>query len=439
MGFLGTLWNAAKSVGGSIADAATGGLASAAGDALGGLFKKATGTDTVSQQKAIMQQQQQMEQENAMWNFQNIYQPTAEMENAEWDRRFQAQNSEWERQFNMQNEYNTPAAQIQRMRDAGINPAGMQAAPSANEAAQGMVGNPSVNEYASGGARAADAASAYQAASSDQLNIARARQIEMENQERSRDITKKDIENKYYESYMTGVLNLQNADIVLKGSERNLNRAKAKEVKANMEYAAAKTAETYTNMQKTLQDISESIARTNDLMEQTKGHRINNDWLEETREARTKKIFSEIYKDYATASEAHAAAKYYNEVAEEAMKRGSLLDIDIEIGRATKGLRITGAYRDYNLDEARAKIEERKLKIENKALDWSDNDFTRGWNATFDHIDRITGTIGNVIGGNFNFVESHSRGTYQSTSRNYNQSSNTNTNHNYSHGSPSYR
>lgn len=433
MGFLGTLWNAAKSVGGTIADAATGGLASAAGDALGGLFKKATGTDTVSQQKEIMQQQQQLEQENAMWNFQNIYQPTAEMENAEWDRRFQAQNSEWERQFNMQNEYNTPAAQIQRMREAGINPAGIQAAPSANEAAQGMVGNPSVNEYASGGARAADAASAYQAASSDQLNIAKARQIEMENQERSRDITKKDIENQYYSAYMEGTLKLQNAEITLKGSEQSLNKARAKEVKKNMEWMSAKIEETKINMQESLQRIAESIERMNNLVEQTRGHKINNDWLEETREARKKQIYSQIYKDYATGAQAYAAAEHYNRLCEELLRQGQLTEIEIELANYTKGYRKEKADEDRKYEHSVFNVSMNELDIKNQEVDWKNNDFTLGWNLVFDHLGKVTGVIGNVMGANMNFsaVNSNSNAheIYRSTS----------TNHNYSHGSPSYR
>lgn len=44
-------------------------------------------------------------------------------ENAEYDRRFGSENAEWERRFNLENEYNSPAAQIARMRAAGINPA----------------------------------------------------------------------------------------------------------------------------------------------------------------------------------------------------------------------------------------------------------------------------------------------------------------------------
>lgn len=449
MSIWGNIWNGVKSIGGGLADAATGGLYSGVGNIVGGLINKAAGQDTASQQQQLLQQQQQMEQDNALWNFENITKPTAEMENAEWDRRFGAQNAEWERQWNMQNQYNSPAEQIQRLREAGINPAGMSAAQLSNTAADGMTGNPSVNEYASTAAHAGNAAQAYQAAASDRLTEAKARQMEAETRNKEANTAKTIIEKQYYGAYMSGILDLQKADIRLKGSEEKLTRAKAKEVKKNMEYMAAKIDEVYAGIDQKYSEIDKNIQQIRLMAEQERGQQINNDWLESTREARTKQIYASIYKDYADAESAHAAAKYYNELAETAIKQGSLYDIEIEVGRATKGMRIemTGqtrdmgriareeARREQKLNDLKYKLDKRKIQIEDNTLDWSDYGERRFYDEAMYRIDRVTGTIGNCFtggaGASWTNNTSQSQLQYRGTS--------TNTNHNYSHGSPSYR
>lgn len=43
----------------------------------------------------------------------------------EWLRQFISQNQEWQRRFDMENEYNTPSAQVARLKAAGLNPAAM--------------------------------------------------------------------------------------------------------------------------------------------------------------------------------------------------------------------------------------------------------------------------------------------------------------------------
>ena len=82
-------------------------------------------------------------EKNAIWNLQNITKPVFQMEDEEWDRR-----------FNAQNEWNNVKAQLERFMAAGGNPnnffeSGQAATPA---------GNPSVNEAASSFAQPADLA-----------------------------------------------------------------------------------------------------------------------------------------------------------------------------------------------------------------------------------------------------------------------------------------
>lgn len=363
MGLFSGIWDTVKGIAGGVGDAMTGGLYSAAGNAVSGLIDKWTGNDTTSQQSKILEKQKELEQENALWNFENITKPTAEMENAEWDRRFGAQNEEWERQWNMQNKYNSPAEQIQRLREAGINPAGINPAQMTGTAGDGMTGNPSVNEYASTPARAANAADAYQASSADRLTEAKARNMEAENRQKEAEVRKKEVETKYYGAYMEGLLKLQDAEIGLKGAESELKKGQANEVKKNIEYVDQLIAESLTKMQETYQRISTLIAEARNL-------NVNADDLEKTREPRIKKIYSAIAEDYASAAQAYAAARELDQLAQNLATQNKLDKIELNFQSAMLKYRKNAAREGYKYEKGKFELGQREIKYQNETFDW---------------------------------------------------------------------
>lgn len=93
-------------------DPVTAGIASGVGSLFGGASSAAI--TTASSERNVDKQIQAQKEENKL----NRDWQTAEAEKAR-----QFESSEWTRQFNMQNEYNTPAAQAARLREANINPA----------------------------------------------------------------------------------------------------------------------------------------------------------------------------------------------------------------------------------------------------------------------------------------------------------------------------
>lgn len=122
----------------------------------GGLF----GHSPWYQALKVGEAQNQVNQQMAQWNMENVTKPVFNMENQEWQRRFNEQNREWQRQWMMQNQYNSPEEQLKRFMATGMNPAAFleQGGASPVAAADGAVGSPTVNEAASQMAQPADLA-----------------------------------------------------------------------------------------------------------------------------------------------------------------------------------------------------------------------------------------------------------------------------------------
>lgn len=215
--------------------------------------------------------QNQVNQQMAQWNMENVTKPVFEMENKEFDRRFEQQNAEWERQFNLQNEYNTPAAQLQRMREAGQNPAGSPAVTMA--AANGNVGNPTVNEAASAFAQPANLFDARIAEAQVKQMEANAARAIAQNRLTERDIREKEINMKTLAELNQGRVELQNCQIETEKSNQKLTRQKIKESKALIGQINAYSAtlekqlpimdQQLKNMKEQFFEISANIRRTN--------------------------------------------------------------------------------------------------------------------------------------------------------------------------------
>lgn len=269
-----------KDLGNAVTGAVTGGLGGLVSSGINGLFGSIFGSD--SERSAA--QQTEANKEQALWNYQNITKPVFQMENAEWNRRFKEQNSEWERQWNMQNEYNTPAEQMQRMREAGLNPALMQGNFDSEAAAPGAVGNPSVNEAASA---MAQPTSVFEA----QMNEARIQQMQMQNRLTAREVEEKTINNKTLAELNAGRVELQNVTIT--------------QTKALTENTKANTKLTYTQRRKEkalIKQVNEqtgNIIKQRDVMDQeineSKRRITESYYRQENLEAQTGKINADKY------------------------------------------------------------------------------------------------------------------------------------------------
>lgn len=115
----------------------------------------ASAAASIANNKAqIEAQQQSQENQNAwqsaendkdrMWQ-QQFWLQQFQKEGEEWSRRFGQENEEWSRRFDEQNAYNDPSAVVQRLKQAGINPAAAmgQLTGSGGLAAAGGSSNPS--------------------------------------------------------------------------------------------------------------------------------------------------------------------------------------------------------------------------------------------------------------------------------------------------------
>lgn len=93
------------------------------GDMVSGLVGSAvsSATSVYNSERQISSQQKSQASQNAWQSAENDRDRLWQQQ--EWLRQFTKQNEQWEKQFNMQNEYNDPSAVIERLRNAGINPA----------------------------------------------------------------------------------------------------------------------------------------------------------------------------------------------------------------------------------------------------------------------------------------------------------------------------
>lgn len=225
MGFLGKLGNA-------ILNTATFG---AAGDVFGENKKDA---------KDVASDQNQLNKDFAQWNMDNITVPQFERENAEYQRR-------WEQD----NEYNSPAAQAERMKEAGFYPTG-EGFQSGGESVQGI---------SSQNAQPADLSSIMQAV--NQQRFTDLQQAQLMSQIRKTNAEADNIKestktsmtfNKFAEAIYSGQVELQNGQISIQNVDKKLKRAQIKEIKKNTEKLDAEIGAV-------LQNTQESIARI-DLM-----------------------------------------------------------------------------------------------------------------------------------------------------------------------------
>lgn len=87
----------------------------------------------------IAAQQQSQENQNNWQAAEND--KDRDWQSEEWLKQFFAQNEEWLKRFNLENEYNTPSAQVARLKAAGINPAALSG--SGGLASAGSAADPS--------------------------------------------------------------------------------------------------------------------------------------------------------------------------------------------------------------------------------------------------------------------------------------------------------
>lgn len=194
------------------------------------LYDSATAGSLLGDNMEQIAMQLYLNQQNALWNKENITDPAFQMEAEEWDRRAAAQQELWKEQFNMQNAYNDPSALIKRMRAAGLNPAMLQGETGAIPAANGDVPSPAVNEAASIGADSPDIAKIKTANSQADLQHQQAIETAINN------ITAPLLN--------WGKIKIQNADINVKQTQAEWNEADKERAKQLMKTLAGQ-AEVY--------------------------------------------------------------------------------------------------------------------------------------------------------------------------------------------------
>lgn len=375
MSFLRTLGKVFSGAGQAIGNALFPG--SEVGDGVATSIDALFGNDAESIANRQVEKQAAINKDTALWNRENITVPNFEMENSEWDRRFEAQsdqwieqflaqNQEWERQWNMQNEYNTPSAMIQRMREAGINPAGMQLAPSAAEAAGGNVGGSEVSApYTPQGAGYPAQTPTYPLIAAENMKAQTENLLATAENTRAR-TEHQYKENAWYDTYMTGVLRGMNSEIELNGSRKHLNEQEAAQAQANIKLIKAKANEVN-------QSITESMQRCNNMLTQLEGinldnnqKRLYNEWYEkEGKEAMTKQIYSEIQRNYASSAEAYSYAKKAAEEVNNIITSGKLLDLNYNFEKSTYDWKVSNTMLNY-------RVNDKQLNVTNKMLDWQD-------------------------------------------------------------------
>lgn len=335
------------------------------GDDIGNTIDALFGNDQESVANRAMDKQTNESKEMAEWNMQNVTMPLFEAENAEWDRRFAKQNRQWLQQFITQNEWNRPAAQIARLREAGINPAGIGGIN--NPIAQGSdVSAPYTPQAAGYPAQVGNYADAMKAAASQELTEAQAKNIEQNTEKQKLETDKQEIENKYLDAYWSGNLTKQGVEIDLAKANKDLTNEQREEVKQNVKYLTQKTE----NARQELINMQEELAQTKEKIENTKAstkyQELVNKWYEKNQEENIKKIWSEIRKNYATEAEAYARAKMIHEQERNFMLTGDYQQMVNNILDQTQFNQIEATNAKWLSETATFKLQSKKANWENR-------------------------------------------------------------------------
>lgn len=254
-------------------------IANQGGNILNSLFSKTGGffghTPWYNTLK-VGEAQNQVNQQMAMWNMENVTKPVYNMENEEWNRRFNEQNQEWQRQYNLQNEYNSPSAQLARWIAAGGNPAAFidQGAGSAAPAAQGMIGNPSVNEAASAMAQPANL-------SEIRNSITNEKAANMHALNEQAQAIRQSIDNITEGDFRAGQLEALGVSVNLGKSQKDLTDAQKTQILADIYGWSIKGQEIISQTKLNLEQIKEVIARSELLGEQKRVAALQGDVVSE--------------------------------------------------------------------------------------------------------------------------------------------------------------
>lgn len=220
--------------------------------------------------------QNQVNQQMANWNMENVTKPVYNMENEEWNRRFNEQNQEWQRQYNLQNEYNSPSAQLARWIAAGGNPAAFidQGAGSAAPAAQGMIGNPSVNEAASAMAQPANL-------SEIRNSITNEKAANMHALNEQAQAIRQSIDNITEGDFRAGQLEALGVSVNLGKAQKELTDAQKTQILADIYGWSVKGQEIISMTKLNLEQIKEVIARSELIGEQKRVAALQGDVISE--------------------------------------------------------------------------------------------------------------------------------------------------------------
>lgn len=292
--------------------------------------------------------QQALNQQMALWNKENITDPNFAMENAEWERRFQMQNEQWREQQDYLNEYNTPANQVKRLREAGVNPAGIGSVQ--NPIAQGADVSAPYTPQAAG-----YPAQTPQVQNWEQASLMRAQtaNINANTLKQQQETKRQQIENNYLDNYWNGVLDTQAADIALKRGTKDLTEAQKREVESNMKYIDQKTE----NAKQEMQLITEQLAKTSQEILNMKSNKEYQDkvnaWFEKNKEAEIKEIYQHIRTMAANETEAYKNAEMLYAMERKYLLEGDYQDLQNSIEQLTYDAKIKGIRAQWHADTAR--------------------------------------------------------------------------------------
>lgn len=210
--------------------------ASAGGGFLSGIFG-----DGGHSTRKNMREQNNLNKDFADWNLDNIWTPT-----------FQAENDEYQRRWEQDAEYNSPSAQAERMKEAGFYPTGegFQAGGVSVQGSQPQYAQP------------ADLASIMQAVQlkrqTDLQALSLTSQIEKTNAETAKVKSETKVQDKFNnfaEQWYQSQIDLNRGQLNLFGSQIDLNRQSIQQIQSNIKEIEAR-------IDKYRQDIEESQART---------------------------------------------------------------------------------------------------------------------------------------------------------------------------------
>lgn len=241
------------------------------------------------QQRKNMREQNKLNKDFAQWNLDNIWTPTFEAENAEYDRRVADERA-----------YNSPSAQVERMKEAGMYPTG-------ENFESGTAGQPSGGSEA--GAEPARLADIMNAMTNKKMFDLQALQLESiisKNKAETKLTQSKtrgqDSFNAFADAWYQGQINMQNGQISLLGAQTDLTRETLQEVRQRCRQIDA-------NISALNQSVKESEARImqmafqNDVLITQK--RLNEAKFDETL-ANIGFTKAETRKTYALISQIHA-------------------------------------------------------------------------------------------------------------------------------------